>query len=321
MPTFDGGHCYLTTLLPIKTAAVFDHDGMRSSPVHMVRDALAVLPTARQSQVTMELPKISPFARNPHTHFARFVVIEDVTFNGRMPINAILDQSDRTIGRPIDQMPCPYLLFTADIDAPKGTTDELRSWLRDVWTDMREDLEPVFSHCHGYQAKSGGADGFADYIIGGQVETTMPFNDYWPSSPPLTSMSFALLGAAFLAVALVVGIGLWALADHFGWAAWPWLSFLEGIAIFVAAIVCGGYLAYRLVMRHGGRPFPMAPNSDLPSVLKALYLQGHLIDFAIKMQGKDDATLHREFGTFLQLHQLNDTQTETTTQAPGIIPA
>jgi len=30
---------------------------------------------------------------------------------------------------------------------------------------------------------------FADFIIGCQLETTMPFNDYWPGVPPLTAIS------------------------------------------------------------------------------------------------------------------------------------
>jgi hypothetical protein len=321
MPTFDSGRCFLTALLPIKTMEIVDNNGMSNSPIHMVRDALAVLPTARQSQVMGLSSKISPFVRNPHTHFARFVVIEDVVFNGRMPTDAILDQSDRTVGRRIDQLPCPYLLFTADFDAPNGTVEELRSWLRSVWTDMRADLAPVFIHCYGYAANSGTADAFADYIIGCQVETTMPFNDYWPDYPPLTSMSVPLLIASGVLMALAVGALLWGLASYFGrvkWL-WPWLYCAEVLAIVLAAFLAGLYVAYRLVMGHGVRPFPMAPNSDLPSVLKALYLQRQLISFAIEMQGKDEQTLYRSFGDFLQEHQPHDTKIKT--QEPGVIPA
>jgi hypothetical protein len=321
MPTFDGGHCFLTALLPIKTMEVVDNNGMCSSPIHMVRDALAVLPTARQSPDTELLPKISPFVLNPQTHFARFVVIEDVVFNGRTPTNAILDQSDRTNGRPIDQLPCPYLLFTADFDAPKGTHEELRAWLRAVWSTMRADLEPVFTHCHGYATRSGTADGFADYIIGCQIETTMPFNDYWPAPPPLAAMSAPLLIAAGVATALAVGAALWTLAAHVGWATWlwPWLYCIEVLAVLLVAIAAGGYVAYRWVMWHGGKPFPMAPNSDLPSVLKALYLQRQIINFAIAMQGQDAETLYRRFGAFLEEHRPHDTNDKT--QKPGIIPA
>jgi hypothetical protein len=320
MPTFDSGRCFLTALLPIKTMEIVDNDGMCCSPVHMVRDALAVLPTARQSPVTACLPKVSPFARNPHTHFARFVVIDDVVFNGRMPTNAILDRSERTVGRPIDQLPCPYLLFAADFDAPNGTDKELREWLRSIWTEMRADLEPVFSHCHGYKAKAGTADGFADYVVECQVETTMPFNDYWPGAPPLTAMSIPLLIAAGVATALAVGGGLWALAARVGWAQWlwPWLYCAEVLGIVLVALVAGVYVAYRWVMRHGAKPFPMAPNSDLPSVLKSLYLQRQITRFAIDMQGKDDQSLYTAFGGFLQEHRPHDTKAKT--QERGVIP-
>ncbi|HEX2816053.1 MAG TPA: hypothetical protein VHN39_06650, partial [Phenylobacterium sp.] len=39
--------------------------------------------------------------------------------------------------------------------------------------------------------------------------------------------------------------------------------------------------------------------SDLPTVLKALFLQQQFIRFAIEAQGLDDATLHARFGGFL----------------------
>jgi hypothetical protein len=314
MPTFDSGRCFLTALLPIKTLEIVNNDGMLSSPIHMVRDALAVLPTARQSRVTASSPEPSPFARNPRTHFARFVVIEDVVFNGRMPTDAILDQSERTIGRPIDQLPGPYLLFTADFDAPNGTDDELRTWLHSVWTDMRDDLDPVFKHCHGYAAKASSAEGFAEYIIGCQVETTMPFNDYWPDDPPLTSLAVPLLIAAGVSTLAVIAVG---------WALWPRLAEIIGI-VFIA-IAVGVYAVYRWVMWHGAKPFPMAPNSDLPSVLKSLYLQRHLTRFAIDMQGKDAQTLYQAFGEFLKEHEPYDTAPydkakKTKTQEPGVIP-
>src|ERR1700748_438583 len=129
MPTFDGGHCFLTTLIPIET--------------------------------------------------------DYVIYNGRMPTSALLDQSDRTIPQAIDQLPSPYLIFTADFDAPEGTDAELRAWLENVWTKMSNDLEPVFRHCFEFSPKVRSATGFADYVLACQVETTMPFNDYWHVPPPL----------------------------------------------------------------------------------------------------------------------------------------
>ena len=285
----------------------------------MVRHELAVLPTARQSPITMKSDKNSPFTRNARTHFARFVVIDDVTFNGRMPTNAIFDQSDRTVGRPVDHLPCPYLLFTADFDARNGSQQELRAWLLSVWTDMRGDLEPIFKHCYGYEATVTTADGFADYIIRHQIDTTMPFNDYWPGIPPLKSISVPLLAAAGLVTGLGVGTALYALAAQVGWPQflWPWLYCAEVIAIVLLAIAAGVYVAYRWVMWHGSKPFPMAPHSDLPTVLKSLYLQRQTIRFAIDMQGKNDQTLYEAFGAFLAEHEIDNTGVKT--QSPGVI--
>src|SRR5450432_3089127 len=228
MPTFDGGHCFLTALLPIKTSEVVDQDGLRSSPVHMVRDALAILPTARQSPVTEELPT-APFAKCTKTHFARFAIIDDAIFNGRLASNAIIDSLkglDRTIPKPVDQLPGPYLMMVIDFDAPGGTDAQLRTYLTGMWARMGPELAPVFRHCFGYDEKATSAEGFADYIIGCQLETTMPFNDYWPSFPPLTTISKPLLAINFLVPALVVGLGVYFALRAMGLIArrhTPWL--------------------------------------------------------------------------------------------------
>ncbi len=121
MPNFDGGHYFLTALIPIKSAEYVEQGGRKNSPVHMVRDALAVLPKARQSPVTEQTAFNSPFARNTRTHFARLVVIDDVINNGRNPVNALkvaigsrLGQASAvrlnpTTQQPYDQLSQPYL--------------------------------------------------------------------------------------------------------------------------------------------------------------------------------------------------------------------
>ena len=53
-------------------------------------------------------------------------------------------------------------------------------------------------------------------------------------------------------------------------------------------------------------PFPAAPDSDLPSVLKALYLQQRFQEFAVAEQGAGDAALHAAFGRFLAKHRPDD---------------
>lgn len=313
--SFDGGHCFLTALLPIKTAEVIDRDGLRSSPVHMVRDALAILPTAHQSPVTQALPVNSPFTRNRKTHFARLAVIDDVIYNGRVPTDAILDRSDRTIFEPVDQLPCPYLMLVADFDAPQGTEAELRDYLREIWSTMGADLKPILTNCFRYDETATTADGFADYIIGCQLETTMPFNDYWPAVPPLPTLSIGMLVFAILAAAVVVGGSLYAaLSALIGPSS---LSVAAVVPIVLLGLSAGLYVAYWMVMTRGAKPFPAAPNSDLPSILKALYLQRALIAFAIKQQGASAEQLHAAFGEFLNTVRVNDASQPT--QLPGTI--
>ena len=67
MPNFDGGHYFLTAILPIDNGGVFQHAGVVSSPVNLVRDALEALPTALQSPASVETGVQSLFARSPHT--------------------------------------------------------------------------------------------------------------------------------------------------------------------------------------------------------------------------------------------------------------
>ena len=70
-------------------------------------------------------------------------------------------------------------------------------------------------------------------------------------------------------------------------------------------------------MRTGNKPFPTAPDSDLRSVLKALYLQQKFTDFAIQNQGADDTALQTNFGAFLDEHKPGDL--DNPTQQPGVI--
>jgi hypothetical protein len=320
MPTFDGGHCFLTALLPIKTGEVFDNAGLSCSPVHMVRDALAILPTAHQSPVTCSLEVDSPFARDPRTHFARLAVIDNVIYNGRRTTSTLLDQSDRTVPQPLDELPCPYLMIVIDFDAPKGTDAELRAYLQNMWATVRADLDPVFRHCFGYLEKAHSAETFADYIIGCQLETTMPFNDYWSVPPKLPAVTGRMiLGTLIGCWALVMAAVLWVFIG-LNWGAEPAWSFafiVEVAVLAVFALIPAAYVLYRLIMGRGLKPFPVAPHSDLPSILKALYLQRQLISFAIRMQGEGNATLHDEFGKFLRRHKVGDTSGPT--QAAGTI--
>ncbi|MBV9783887.1 MAG: hypothetical protein JO264_08710 [Acidisphaera sp.] len=324
MPNFDGGHYFLTALIPVRadlTHALRGAGGEQppiASHVHALREILATLPTALQSPATEETGVNSPFARCRRTHFARFVLIDDVMFNGRDGEDSLavaLFRRNPTIPGPVDRLPMPYLLFAADFDAASDAPSELRDYLQGLWRLMHRELEQILQHCVGFDAKEGAA-GFARTIARCQVETTMPFNDYWPQAPRLPSLSVPGLVAPIAVSAFVFLVGLVGAiaAGMMGarWGGWAVATLIGLVGIFAAAAV-----AYATILRRGAAPFPTAPDCDLPSVLKALYLQQRFARFAIDAQGRDAAALHALFGSFLETHKPEALTTPT--QSSGVV--
>lgn len=291
MPNFDGGHYFLSALIPIKSGEFVDHHGAKTSPVHRVREELASLPKAHQSKVTEETEWNSPFARNTQTHFARFVVIDDMIYNGRNPVNALRvaighsERLDPTTPQPFDQFNCSYLFFAADCDARDGSDDELRSYLFELWRTMQRELRAILTYCVGFNERVKGDDpgAFFAYMKDCQIETTMPFNDYdvrVDVAPPqsVSPKVLALWGlgapaATVIGVVVAIILMIRALPGFDPWV----LLWVIIAAIGVAAL----YALYRFVLQSGARPFPTAPDTSLPSVLKALYLQQQFTQFAI----------------------------------------
>jgi hypothetical protein len=316
MPTFDGGHYFLTAVVPICTAPV--KDGLAvTSPVHALRKRLSLLPTA------VETPAHgggqSPFARNTRNHFARFVIIDDVAYPGRMGRNALWGRirgDDLVIAQPQDHLNCPFLVFVVDFDANSGADAERDSYLAELWSTMGQELREIFIFCEGFTSKVTDAASFAAYIARCQLETTMSFNDYYAETPVLPAWPekiFLWAGIASLVVLVLglLGLGLLGL-------------FMPLVIAGVVALVAVILAAYASIMAAGAKPFPSAPDSDLPSVLKALHLQRTFTRFAIDSQmqaaGTDAASaqrLYNDFAAFVAANKPNDTGAPT--QAPGVI--
>jgi len=309
MPSLDGGHYFLTVLAPINNSGVVERNGAKSSPVHMVREALETLPTALQSPATEAIGLNSPFARNTRTHLARFVVLDDVNFNGRNPVDSIVSaalKTDLLTPQPVDHLPSPYLIFVADFDPDASGAAEPRAYLEALWDIMTAELNAVFCYCYGWDKVTDRAS-FADFIIAREVETTLPFNDYWVGPPQLPSLPlWSLAAAPGLGIVAAVGFGL---ASHTPW----YCAVGLGVLLFVAGLV----FDYGLILSWGRKPFPAAPNSTLPHVLKALYLQHAFTRFVIDHQGDDPATLKAGFRTFLAANRPADLAGPT--QAAGVI--
>ena len=105
-------------------------------------------------------------------------------------------------------------------------------------------------------------------------------------------------GAARPTVAGGEAPGIGALTLHFA-SVWTWgAGSLFGLTLPALLAVNLG-----LVIRAGNTPMPAAPNSDLKSILKALYIQQKFIRFAISVQGASDEELHSAFDRFCSEHQ------------------
>lgn len=322
MPDLDTGHIFLTTLAPIRGGAVPDGTGI--SYRQRLREALMELPTAHQSPATVDNGLQSPFARNRRTHLARMFVLDDVIYNGRSGLDAILAsilKRNPQVPQPVDRLNAPYLVFCADIDAVEtdGATlpDDLspdrqkrirRSYAEKLWETMGEELADIYRNCEGFDGVDSAA-GFADYLERCHVETTMPFHDYYLDAPAFnhlnTKVIYGLVGlpALFtLMAALLTLIGCWT-----GWTVLLGLG-LTGLAVWLAVIYA---------QRNGAKPLPPGPYDDLPSVLKALYVQQRFADFVAEHQGLPDDELHAAFGKWLQRHRPADK--DAPTQPPGVI--
>ncbi|MGS4946311.1 hypothetical protein ACVDG3_12590 [Meridianimarinicoccus sp. RP-17] len=329
MPNFDTGHLFLTFLAPIKAGTTTDLTGQVMSHEQALRITLGLLPTALQSPATIRIGENSPFARSLQTHLCRFVVIEDTIYNGRDPKDALvmsLRGQDPIHPQAVDRLNSAYLLFAADIDAVMeegaplpATLDEKQqgrvrdAWAKRLWDRMEPELRAVYDNCVGFDSVRTGDD-FARYLKRCQVDTTMPFHDYWTSPPklsplpvkPLAAIAIVPLAATVLAfLAQLLGY----MTPHAGWVA------LVGLAVSVAVLVG----VYRYIVARGQNPMPPADHGDLPSVLKSLYLQQHFADFVVDRQGADADTLHAAFGDFLATHKPGDTMQPT--QTPGVISA
>nr|WP_295661127.1 hypothetical protein [Polymorphobacter sp.] len=304
MPNLDGGHYFLTMLAPVRTGNMVDTvTGASRSHPHLLRQALALLPAGRQTAASPADAPSSPFARNTLNHLARFVVIDGPAYNGRESsdtLAGLVRSTDPLVAQPVDVLTTPFLLFAADVDAQQldGPT-ALRRYTDTLWATMRPELDATFGHCLGFETVTDAA-GFNAYVVRCQIETTMPFNDYWADGLVAPA---APLGAVGAVAAVVVAAAVYLAVTR----GWPGLALAAGLVALVL------YGAWRFIIGWGARPFPTAPDSDLPSVLKALFLQQAFTGFASSAQGLDDAALYAHFGSFLAA-------TQPSAASPALIP-
>ena len=307
-------------------------EGARNSWVQRLRAVLATLPTALQSPATIDIGVQSPFARNRRNHLCRFAIIENVIYNGRTLADRLLGglpvigkffggNDNLLVAQKVDNLKRPYLMFTADVDAvmedgatlPAELSAEEQDHIRDrylskLWETSKEELLAIFENCAGFDDVDD-ARSFTDYMVKCQVETTMPFHDYGLDPGGLSPLPVKLFK-------YMAGVP----AGIFGIAALCWLfglptGWLAILALLLTVVMVA--ILYKWAIDNGNKPFPPAKRSDLPSVLKALYLQQKFADFVIANQGASSADLHKAFGDFIERHKPDDKNEPT--QKPGYI--
>ena len=340
MPNLDSGHYFFTALVPVWNEGIVKHlsagadKPMKSSPIHMVREALETLPTALQSHVTEEIGLNSPFARSLRTHFARFAIIDQPNYNGRDPENALLEVVKNTNlldPQPHDVLTCPYIIVSIDFDPlTPDAKGEPRSYFEELWTLMPAELTAVFQYCYGFHADPArgypgvtDAKSFADFLLPCQIETTMSFNDYYTGPPPLKSASVPVL-----AILPVLGAIL-ALFFFFKHYPIPIMGFriadlphdlvklIVGLLLAIVGAIPGAVIDYFYLMWFGNRPFAANPDATLPHVLKGLYLQQAFAPFAAQQQGRTQEERGAAFRAFIETHRPADLTGPT--QPPGVI--
>jgi hypothetical protein len=316
MPNFDAGHYFLTVLVPVRMDSILI-DGQSHSRRHLIREALADMPAGERTAAARGRAGLSPFAVNRRTHFCRFVALDDVVFNGRVSGNSLLSVVRRInplVPQPVDRLTRPFLIFVVDFDAQSGADSELKGYLTDLWSTMAEELTKVFQHCMYFDAVKE-AEGFYAYIKKCQIETTMPFNDYWALPPVLPDFSLRPYEVIALLIAAVPAID--AIGVPLKWTTWqPWTLWGAVLAILLLLAIGVIHLIVKAL-----KPFPKAPApalpGDLPTVLKSLFMQRAFTQFVIDMQGDNDQALYDAFGRFIAANRPDD-PTEPT-QLPGVI--
>jgi hypothetical protein len=106
---------------------------------------------------TLGTGSASPLASVPGTHFARWVVMGDVVYEGG--------------GQRPDHLRVGRLLFTSNFDGlPEPYLEELRTGLGEV-------ADEIWKHCAGYPGRAD-AGAFAAYMRSHQIESSLFFAAY-----------------------------------------------------------------------------------------------------------------------------------------------
>lgn len=99
----------------------------------------------------------SPLARVTGTHFARWVLIDNVVYQGGRQRR--------------DTLAAGRLLFTSNFDCP------IEPYIEALRTELAGDADEIWGHCAGYPGREDPA-AFARYMRGHQIESSLFFAAY-----------------------------------------------------------------------------------------------------------------------------------------------
>ena len=213
MPSNEAGFYQLTALLPIKTGPYIRLNPDQSAgvpsdnPQSYVHHLKACLNQLSDSFLKNIDPKRSSadhlhlFDYTCCTHFARFVVIDQLFYNGRRRNDSLIDflrvlfvNGDFLSKKDeIDEFDSPYLLITIDFDCDPDSSSCVQDYLSELWPYAKEDLTEIFHHCQGFSLpsppqdqpfESHRADWHAYHtvermLLSHEVETTYPYSAYF----------------------------------------------------------------------------------------------------------------------------------------------
>ena len=149
----------------------------------------------------------------------------------------------------------------------------------------------------------------------------MPFNDYWIDPPAIPVAVDAARSSARprSSLALLPARSRWLvhLPHPAGWPGWIWVICSSCSRVADAALAAR---SIALVDRARRRPFPTAPDSDLKSVLKGLYLQQNLRPLRDRASGRFAGGPARRLRPASSL-SAQPANVDQPTQTPGVLHA
>jgi len=355
---FDGATYVLTSLIPIsiktfgstreqpankatasqseivptehEEACIVDHEQPLSS-LQYLREILTGLPTSNDfpdniSDAVKQWK--APASRNGRTHFMRWVVINDLNYNGRPRQSALKEWIDSLLGHELtdaqqqDRLSRPMLLFNVIFDTKDGSDKSVDNYLQGLWRCMKPELKHILPCLAGFEPDNA-CSSFVSLIKRHQIQPAFSWQDYqWQEdSPTKGRLGTAVLSSAAVAVIIVLVAMHWATGQR-GWTetlisativitSWQWLK------QHVQSLINMPY------------PAPASPFSkeeqveslQLNHIRKAIFLRDQMVAFLANLQSvspeKYSERLYAEFGEFIESYKPFDTNDEDLMQPAG----